>query len=70
MRIALFVVALLTLAGCQGIVGTNGNITGITVPPGCAASGEATFGLAVQGSFRFDCKEPSASSNTTIMFNH
>lgn len=44
------------LAGCQGILGTGGKITGFTVPPGCKGSFTFTWPMP-QGSIMGSCDE-------------
>lgn len=44
------------LCGCQGIIGANGGITGLTVPPGCKAQGSFSYPMP-QGAIMFSCDE-------------
>ncbi|MGH7109094.1 MAG: hypothetical protein ACREFK_01565 [Stellaceae bacterium] len=44
------------LAGCQGILGANGQVTGFTVPPGCKGSYTFTWPMP-QGSIMGSCDE-------------
>lgn len=51
----------LALAGCQGIVGTNGQVTGVTVPPGC--KGSITFSYPMpQGAIMLTCDETGTAA--------
>ncbi|MGH7053674.1 MAG: hypothetical protein ACREFA_07640 [Stellaceae bacterium] len=57
MRKILALIALAgALAGCQGILGANGQVTGFTVPPGCKGSYTFTWPMP-QGSIMGSCDE-------------
>lgn len=47
------------LAGCQSLIGANGAITGLTVPPGCKAEGSFSYPMP-QGAIMFSCDETGA----------
>lgn len=47
------------VSGCQGIIGANGAITGMTVPPGCKAQGSFSYPMP-QGAIMFSCDETGA----------
>lgn len=59
-RTAIVLAALaLALSGCQGIIGANGQVTGVTVPPGC--KGSITFSYPMpQGAIMLECDETQA----------
>lgn len=51
----------LALAGCQGLIGANGQVTGFTVPAGC--KGQAMFSYPMpQGSIMVQCDETGATA--------
>ena len=55
------------VAGCQGIVGPGGQITGITVPPGCTAQYQVSFGgLTLTGSVMGSCDETGKTAGAAI----
>lgn len=53
------------LAGCQGIIGANGGITGLTVPPGCKAQGSFSYPMP-QGAIMFSCDETGAVASAAL----
>jgi hypothetical protein len=62
---ALAFVGALAVAGCQGIVAPNGQLSGITVPPGCKAEGTISFPVAT-GALSFACDETSLSAPAAL----
>lgn len=60
-RLIVAVTLTLALSGCQGIVGVNGQVTGVTVPPGC--KGSITFSYPMpQGAIMLECDETKAAA--------
>lgn len=56
----LFALALAAgLAGCQGILGAGGAVTGFTVPPGCKGTADFSFPMP-QGDLHISCDETGA----------
>jgi hypothetical protein len=57
--------ALIDLAGCSGIVGTSGQITGITIPAGCEAMYSASFPPGAMA-INEHCVMPAATATAAV----